>query len=126
MYLVDANIFLEIILSQDKQLACKRFLDEADDPLVISDFALHSIGIILFQNNMEDAFQTFLDELLPSAGVLSLPQTSYSELRVFKRRWGLDFDDAYQCSVAKEFDLQIATMDRHFKAVERQVRVLFI
>jgi predicted nucleic acid-binding protein len=126
MYLVDANVFLEILLSQDKQLACKRFLDEADDALVISDFALHSIGVILFRNDVENSFQTFLGELLPNVSIVSLPEASYTELKAVKVQWGLDFDDAYQYAVAKEFELRFVTMDQHFNAVKKDIEVLFI
>jgi len=49
MYLVDTNIFLEILLKQDKSKDCKDFLDKNMDQINITDFSLHSIGVILFQ-----------------------------------------------------------------------------
>ena len=49
MYLVDTNVFLEIILTQDKREECKEFLDKNIRDIYISDFSLHSVGVILFQ-----------------------------------------------------------------------------
>ena len=49
MYLIDTNIFLEILLKQDKSDLCKAILNKNIAELNISDFTLHSIGIILFK-----------------------------------------------------------------------------
>lgn len=48
MYLADTNIFLEVLLAQDKRKECKNLLEENRGKLSISDFSLHSIGVILF------------------------------------------------------------------------------
>ena len=58
-YLVDTNIFLEILLSQERKDDCKSFLDENVGSLFISDFSLHSIGVILFSDNKEGVFYGF-------------------------------------------------------------------
>ena len=42
MFLVDTNIFLEILLGQDKKEDCKRFLNNNIENLNITDFSLHS------------------------------------------------------------------------------------
>jgi len=49
VYLVDTNIFLEVILGQEKKEACKNFLNTHIGYLYISDFSLHSIGVILLK-----------------------------------------------------------------------------
>jgi len=42
MFLVDTNVFLEILLKQDKREDCKKFLDNNIGNLNITDFfALH-------------------------------------------------------------------------------------
>lgn len=48
MYLIDTSVFLEVLLTQDKKEKCKKFLSDNLEELNISDFSLHSIGIILF------------------------------------------------------------------------------
>lgn len=47
MFLVDTNIFLEILPGQEKKTICKEFLDDNAGNLNISDFSLHSLGVIL-------------------------------------------------------------------------------
>ena len=48
MYLVDTNIWLERLLDQAKSEEVGRFLsDTPPNQLIISDFSLHSIGVIL-------------------------------------------------------------------------------
>ncbi len=44
--LIDTNIFLEILLDQEKKNICKEFLNYNIDHLFLSDFSLHSIGVI--------------------------------------------------------------------------------
>ena len=50
MYLIDTNIFLEVLLSQEKMDICKKILDSNIGNQYLSDFSLHSIGVILFKN----------------------------------------------------------------------------
>ena len=49
MFLVDTNIFWEIFLDQDKRSDCVRFLETNLGNFSITDFTLHSIGVILFR-----------------------------------------------------------------------------
>ncbi len=43
MFFVDTNIFLEILLGQDKKKECKKFLVENIGNFAITDFTLHSM-----------------------------------------------------------------------------------
>ena len=80
MFLVDTNIFLEILLGQDKKEDCKKFLNENIRSLNITDFTLHSIGIILFRYGKENIFQKFFEDMLPYIKLLSLPIKLYKKL----------------------------------------------
>ncbi|GBE28016.1 hypothetical protein BMS3Bbin03_01951 [bacterium BMS3Bbin03] len=60
MYLLDTNIFLAILLDQEKSAACKEFLNKNYDKVFISDFSLHSIGVILFNYNKKQVFKDFI------------------------------------------------------------------
>jgi predicted nucleic acid-binding protein len=42
-----------------------------------------------------------------------------------KRNLNLDFDDAYQYSTAKYYELTVATMDKDFKKI-KDVDILFL
>lgn len=47
--LLDTNIFLEVLLSQDRSEEARSLLLKYDNhDLYISDFSLHSIGLLVF------------------------------------------------------------------------------
>ncbi|WP_456477928.1 type II toxin-antitoxin system VapC family toxin [Geoglobus ahangari] len=125
MFLVDTNIFLEILLSQNKKEDCKRFLDENTGDLNITDFSLHSIGVILFRYGKEEVFKKFVEDIILNTKLISLPLELYEDVINARKSLNLDFDDAYQYSVAKHYGLKIVTMDRDFEKV-RDVEVQFL
>ncbi len=125
MILVDTNIFLEILLQQNNKENCKKFLSETSDELGITDFSLHSIGVICFRNGKEELFRKFLDDILPQLNCLTLPIDEYSLVIENTKNLGLDFDDSYQYTLAKYFELKIATMDKDFKAI-KDIEILFL
>jgi len=118
MYLFDTNIFLEIFLKQEKSEICKASLKENISSIHISDFTLHSIGVILFKQKKEKAFFKFISDILPKANLLSLPQNRYNEILQINRKIGLDFDDSYQYCICKHFSLKLVTMDQDFKKIK--------
>jgi len=126
MYLVDTNVFLEVLLAQEKRAVCKRFLDAHIGQLYISDFSLHSIGVILFRQNKEAVFQQFIGDVLQKVGILSLSKGAYRNLVMLKDALHLDFDDAYQYKVAEENNLTLVTMDQDFKTVGKKVQITFL
>ncbi len=77
MYLVDTNIFLEILLKQEKSKECKKFLEKNIGKLNITDFSLHSIGVILFKQNKDELFLKFINDTLPKTNIVSLPKNQY-------------------------------------------------
>jgi predicted nucleic acid-binding protein len=125
MKLADTNIFLEILLKQKKSEKCKGLLIHNSSSLFISDFSLHSIGVILLRNKKYGLFREFLDDILPKIRILSLPTDAYELLADAAERFNLDFDDAYQYTIAKQFDLEIATIDQDLKRVD-DVNVIFL
>jgi len=123
MFLVDTSIFLEILLAQHKAEIGKRFLSVNLGNLCISDFSLHSVGIILFREGKEEYFQLFVNDVMPKTKLLTLPEHLYGELASLKTTINLDFDDLYQFRVAKEFNLQVVTFDSHFSKVSNLISV---
>jgi predicted nucleic acid-binding protein len=122
-YLVDTNIFLEILLSQAGRKKCETFLRGEKGAAWISDFTLHSIGVLLFRQKRPELFDKFAADTLPQFTILSLSEAGYSRLAEANARHGLDFDDAYQFAVARENDLAIATQDKDFQRVRNVVNV---
>ena len=125
MFLVDTNVFLEIVLRQDKKEDCKRFLDNNIGNLNITDFSLHSIGVILFRYGKEEIFQKFVEDVIPNTKLLSLPVELYEEVVNVRKNLNLYFDDAYQYSMAKYHGLKVVTMDKDFERI-RDVEILFL
>ncbi len=125
-YLIDTNIFLEILLRQSKKEICKTFLQQNVGKFYISDFSFHSIGVILLRYGKSNVFAEFVRDVLPAAEIISLPASLYSNLIGINQERQLDFDDAYQFAVAKTNQLQIVTMDRDFMKVQDLIAVVFL
>ncbi len=122
-YLVDTNIFLEILLNQAGRKKCESFLQGEKGAAWISDFTLHSIGVLLFRQKRPELFNRFAADTLPQFTILSLSKAGYPRLAEVNTRHGLDFDDAYQFCVAEENHLAIATQDKDFQRVRNLVDV---
>lgn len=125
MILADTNIFLEILLEQDKKEVCKDFLEKNAGDINITDFSLHSVGVICFRHGREEAFQKFIEDIMPQVDFLTLPMENYSDVIKNRKELNLDFDDSYQYTLAKFFDLKIVTMDNDFKRIN-DIEVLFL
>ncbi len=106
-YLFDTNIFLEILLDQDKKNKAKKIISENINQFFISDFSLHSIGVILLKQKKFQVFSAFLSDIMPCAVVLSLAKNKYSDLNLFAEKHLMDFDDSYQVLIAKEYNLDV-------------------
>lgn len=125
MFLIDTNIFLEILLKQEMAESCKKFLEEHTGELGFTDFSLHSIGVILFRQEEKQLFLKFISDTVPRIHLISLPKDQYKEVISHANTHRLDFDDAYQYTVCKHYGFQLATMDQHFKAV-KDIEVVFL
>lgn len=121
--LVDTNIFLEILLAQANKENCKQFLQEHAGECALSDFSLHSIGVIAFRIGRPQVFRAFLKDTLPCFGLLHLDKNGYVAVLQAQERFGLDFDDAYQLALARSHGLSFVTQDRDFERVKTDVLV---
>jgi len=61
-HLVDTNIFLEILLNQAARKKCEAFLQGEKGAAWISDFSLHSIGVLLFRQKRTELFDKFVQD----------------------------------------------------------------
>jgi predicted nucleic acid-binding protein len=116
MYLIDTNIWLELLLEQEKSKECRIFFEKIDSKLLfISEFSLYSIGVILFKLKKESVFDDFLEYLFKSEiSIARLSLKDMKQLVLIKQKFNLDFDDAYQYVVAEKFDLIIVSFDSDF------------
>jgi len=121
MYLADTNIYLEILLKQERSNECKNFLRKNREQVGTSDFSLHSIGAILFRENLEGVYKTFIQDVLNKIKLLSLAKSDSHRVLDTKNEYNLDFDDAYQFAICKSRNLQLYTLDQDFKKVKEPI-----
>ncbi|WP_025323163.1 PIN domain-containing protein [Deferrisoma camini] len=114
--LLDTNIFLEVFLDQAHAADARRILTTGDHTRWMTDFSLHSIGVLLFRRSLQGVFGEFVKDII-SPGVVrivSLPEDQVPNLCAASRRFGLDFDDAYQYATARWLNLSLVSFDSDF------------
>lgn len=114
VYLIDTNVFLEVILKQEKSNQVKSFLNNNTN-IAITDFSIHSIGILLFRKNQGNSFLSFLTDLSDNnTQIIKLGLTGLSNVKSVAEKFSMDFDDAYQYTASKGYDLIIVSFDKDF------------
>jgi len=124
--LLDTNIFLEVILDQERANEARTLLSEVEGhEFFISDYSLHSIGLLLFRRGKHEVFRQFLKDMILNVGVAvsALSAQEMESLIEVAQRFGLDFDDAYQYAVAERYGLTIVSFDADFDRTERGRKV---
>ncbi|MEM1582455.1 MAG: PIN domain-containing protein [Candidatus Bathyarchaeia archaeon] len=120
MYLVDTNIFLEVLLGRDKKEECKkilRTLRDGKESAIVTDFSIHSIIVILDELGRLDALKTFLLSLLAYKGLHIYNTTISDEVKAIEiaKKQNLSMDDAIQYASALSTNAEaIISLDKHF------------
>jgi hypothetical protein len=120
--LVDTNIFLEMLLDQEKAAEAASLLDnEGGHTLFISDFTIHSIGLLLFRHKRQEAFSHFINDVLFVSGLtpVSLGLEEMPFVVASSRNYRLDFDDAYQYALSARMGLTVVSYDGDFDRTDR-------
>jgi predicted nucleic acid-binding protein len=118
MYLLDTNIWLERLLGQPKANQVGQLLGLiSSDEIFITDFAFHSLCVILIRLKKQQALLNFVQDLFIDGDVslVSIPPDKTPELVKTMRQHKLDFDDAYQYIAAKLHGLTLITFDKDLK-----------
>src|SRR5712664_2330754 len=120
--LIDTNIFLGVLLEQSRADDARNLLLKTDEhDFLISDFSLHSIGVLLLKRKKADAFRKFVADIIVHVGT-AVGRLSTGEMDVltdYANSFGLDFDDAYQYALAVKYDLTIVSFDSDFDRTTR-------
>ena len=122
MFIIDTNIFLEYILRRSRVQEVKDFFSRADlSKVYVSDFSLHSLGVIYLRERKLLEFLTFVNEDIIASGihVLSLVPDDFSKITDAAGQFHLDFDDAYQYAVAEQYGFSIVSFDKDFDRTEK-------
>lgn len=118
MYLLDTNIFLEILLEQEKSGECEILLKNIKNSKVlfyVSSFTLHSIEVAMIREGKIELLSYFLRFILASK-IIRLDTNTNEELQILNlaKEFELDFDDAFQFHLCRRNNLKIISFDKHF------------
>ncbi|MFQ5951227.1 MAG: type II toxin-antitoxin system VapC family toxin [Candidatus Geothermarchaeales archaeon] len=120
MYLLDTNVFLEVLLSRRRKRECKQLLNllkTGEETGVATDFSIHSIMLVMDGLGKLPELGTFVASLSAYRGLLVYADTLEDKIRAVStsQEEELDIDDSIQYSVAKELKVRgIVTFDRDF------------
>src|SRR5205085_10755259 len=91
------------------------------DQLFITDFAFHSIGVILTRLGRTEILPQFVQDLFVDGAVVLVHLRPQETRRVIEvvNDFGLDFDDAYQYAAAEREGLVIVSFDGDFDRTQR-------
>jgi len=121
LYLIDTNVWLEMILDQRRAPEARTFFQKVEgSDLVITEFSLYSIGIILCRLKKAEAFADFLSDTIEDSGIkrILLDLSDLRQTLSVKEKFGLDFDDAFQYVAAEKFHLTLVSFDSDFDRTE--------
>ncbi len=118
--LVDTNVFLEVLLAQTKAKEARDFLEKTNvHQLFVSNYALHSVGLMLLRRKQAEMFRQFISDVETGMTMVSLALDELKEVIDATATFTLDFDDAYQYVTAEKFGLTIVSFDADFDRTAR-------
>ncbi|MBI5481288.1 MAG: PIN domain-containing protein [Deltaproteobacteria bacterium] len=121
-FLVDTNVWLELLLEREHAAEARSFLEKAEaSRLAISEFALYSLAVILTRLGKDSVFEDFVSDTIEDSGVarVCLDVAGLRRAVAARTQFSLDFDDAYQYAAAERHDLVIVSFDRDFDRTGR-------
>ena len=121
-YLVDTNVWLELLLEQERASEVRKFFQEIEARLLaLTEFSLYSIGVILIRLGKDPIFEDFLSDTIEDSGAIRihLETTDLKQALVNRQQFNLDFDDAYQYTAAERYDLTLISFDSDFDRTTR-------
>lgn len=123
MYLIDTNVWIELLLGQQKAEEVKRFFQKIEaSQLAITEFSLYSIGIILDRLGKSETYADFISDTIENSGVklIRLSIEDLKEICDTCKQFNLDFDDGYQYLSALKYGYTIISFDKDFDRTERK------
>jgi len=120
MFLIDANIFLEVLLEQKRYKECEEFLEKVRKGEIeasISRFSLYSIELIMVRYGKIEELKLFLTLLSTFRGLTVITASPIDDIHVLEamKNFNLDFDDALNYYIVKKYGMEgIVSFDKHF------------
>lgn len=123
MYLIDTHVWLERLLDREKSAEAAKFFEQIPgDLLFMTDFSLHSMGVIFSKLNQAKTLESFIDDVFNYSATRLIHLTPQDLIQVSEtmNKFGLDFDDAYQYTATEKYDLTIISFDSDFDNTKRK------
>ncbi len=123
MYLLDTNIWLERLLQQERSEEVGRLLSVLpSDQIIMTDITLHSIGVILGRLGSAHVLAPFVEDIFVRGEVrlASVPPVLMNRVVSAMEEYRVDFDDAYQYSVAELEGAEIVSYDKDLDRTDRK------
>ena len=123
-YLVDTNIFLEVILSRRRKEECKNLLKQISAGKIrgmLTDFSLYSLMLIMVSHKRYSEIKKFLSSLVAYKGLFVYNCTLDDKINCIDiaLNEGLDVDDSIQYAAALSLNAKaIISFDSHFDGLE--------
>lgn len=120
MFLIDTNIFLEVMLARYKRTACKTFLESVKagrEKAIVTDFTIYSIMIILEAHGKLRELDRFLRSLSAYKGLTIYAASLDDKLEAVELAGDKEFDidDAVQYVSARSANAKaIVSLDKDF------------
>lgn len=124
MYLIDTNIFLEVMLSRSKSEECEGFLDtlkSGEKRGFVTDFSIHTIIVIMGSYGKKRELKEFLKSLTAYEGLAIYNTSLPDEIKAIdiSSKTDLDLDDSIQYFAALSVGAEgIVSLDHHFDGLE--------
>lgn len=119
MYLLDTNIFLEVLLDREYSKVIREFLNrDTDISFFMTDFSLYSIGIFLTRRKQSEQYAQFLNDIEQrDIHVISPTVSELNQVSSVCSQYDPDFDDAYQYVAAEQNQLKPVSIDHDFDRI---------
>ncbi|MFY3740031.1 MAG: putative nucleic acid-binding protein [Candidatus Nitrosomirales archaeon] len=123
-YLIDTNIFLEVMLSRTRKEECKNLLKQVSAGKIkgiLTDFSLYSIMLIMASRRKYSEIKRFLQSLTAYKGLIVYSCTLDDKMNcidlILDER--MDVDDSIQYASALSLNARaIVSFDAHFDGLK--------
>ena len=129
--LIDTNIFLEVLLAQEKLELCNGILEEIESgekKAAITSFTIDSIIIIMNRNKASISdIEIFIRSILSYNGLIFYQITFKDRLLALKwmKKYNLDYEDALTLQSAISLkEREILSLDSDFDKVKEIERIV--
>jgi len=128
VYLIDTNIFLEVLLgrkNKDECISLFKMIERGEVKAFTTSFVIHSIEVIMDNFKKINELRIFLEVIAEFKGLEIYSTDIKDEISAIDMmKEGLDFDDALQSYIATKLGAKIVSFDKHFDKVRGLERLI--